>query len=924
MYTGIVYIGWYLSFHFFQYLNYKSLESLLVTYPNATFYFKLIAPSAHQRDRYGELLPRPIIDKYARQGFNIFTIIQDRDDLFYRYSPAFRYWKDTFTKSFVHNISQFSFLDPSQKGPQTIIPAHALDIYPPPYHLLLYDVFLRLYRTGGLYSDLSWMHISSFPDFIDESMRTSTGTKGSRKNSKVRAGFAMRFSCHQVVLGPPNHPLSPTRPPIPWCRASSFFYFSKQHPVLTCLLYAYEQPHWQECFRKDTSEYLMAQGGFCIYDILQMCFRQTKSPNILSDESLTNLHQKNDSRKGENTTEKVSTVRNYIDSHFCFLEMRIINLVSDVQRLHIKENLIQRYQCRALLREHGDILLSYNSDKRFGNNIIDNSGDKREVLNGQYSVGVNQQALWMNLAGFYPEWLVPESRALLDRLISTNNNQLINCYRQFRHPNLDLSHFNVSQIQSKLHPYSVVNIGHESSYYFPLSHTGDSLASSKSVVIRGNRQRARMSSSLHFVIPGFMKAASTYLYDNIVSHPRVVPALRGFMYKEPGCYVMDEPLYFDRHDAGRSTSTFRQWNQSVVANSTANAPFPSREITKQHLLLLQYARRMSCYPFVETRQDLVSFGDASIIYAARGQSVLPRLLKDNPYVKILFAVRDPLERTLSSHRYHYRFLKSLDKQNINNCLEECFRSPMMHNWNRLALEAVDAWHKWHSQKATSSYLNQSDAALWWKKYEISRRTLSERFMLDMERVGKYSPAKVTKMKKPSDSNHTSSQQGTKSQSTNRNRNLPNANTVSMGRMYCFRLVYDSLYFPQLFSWVRLWQSLHSSFAVATPAVSQYIRVVNMHFFQVTDPRLTNDDKRAIMQQKKPSVIDSFDIESLFRSAIVGKSKNEISRLVKAQKYALTPKKKKKSMFPIFSKKKENLQQQLDQDYLKYQFNSVYR
>lgn len=55
-----------------------------------------------------------------------------------------------------------------------------------------------------------------------------------------------------------------------------------------------------------------------------------------------------------------------------------------------------------------------------------------------------------------------------------------------------------------------------------------------------NRQRDRLMSqsscSPRFVIPGFMKAGSSYLYDLITSHPRALKALRGVAFKETGCY----------------------------------------------------------------------------------------------------------------------------------------------------------------------------------------------------------------------------------------------------------------------------------------------------------------------------------------------------------------------------------------------------
>lgn len=49
-----------------------------------------------------------------------------------------------------------------------------------------------------------------------------------------------------------------------------------------------------------------------------------------------------------------------------------------------------------------------------------------------------------------------------------------------------------------------------------------------------------MSCAPTFVIPGFMKAGTSFVYDALSKHPQVLTALRGVVFKETGCYLPRE------------------------------------------------------------------------------------------------------------------------------------------------------------------------------------------------------------------------------------------------------------------------------------------------------------------------------------------------------------------------------------------------
>jgi len=83
-----------------------------------------------------------------------------------------------------------------------------------------------------------------------------------------------------------------------------------------------------------------------------------------------------------------------------------------------------------------------------------------------------------------------------------------------------------------------------------------------------------------------MKSASSFLYDALVRHPSILPALCGAQYKETNCY---------KHDANAAEG------EGTYVATTANAR-PSR--------LLQ---RSWCFPFIEPHEQFITV-DGTIAY----------------------------------------------------------------------------------------------------------------------------------------------------------------------------------------------------------------------------------------------------------------------------------------------------------------------
>lgn len=310
-----------------------------------------------------------------------------------------------------------------------------------------------------------------------------------------------------------------------------------------------------------------------------------------------------------------------------------------------------------------------------------------------------------------------------------------------------------------------------------------------------------------FVLPGFMKAGSTYIFDTIDAHPWIVPALRGFDYKEASCYTPE-----------------------MLQNET-------RRFT-----------RMQCYPFVEPF-DHVRYGDGSIVYAPRRDTV-KYLIKDNPDIKVIFSVRDPLERALSIHRFDYYALNKLGKGNINDCLEEVFALKPFLYWRSVA---VNATNRAHSPEERRFYMKH----------------LALRFTNDLQSLFLKS---------------------------------------TPGQTRCYRVIFDSLYLPAIYHWAQYIKPGN-------------IRVINIQRLQAS--KMLAEEKLALM--KKVPIVDDFDIRDLFLPSTAGSStiltRSSLASALKASNH-------RRRLVEIERRQLHGVPKtdlsDIDQQYLKYQFNALYR
>ena len=136
------------------------------------------------------------------------------------------------------------------------------------------------------------------------------------------------------------------------------------------------------------------------------------------------------------------------------------------------------------------------------------------------------------------------------------------------------------------------------------------------------QHQTSLSCSPTFIIAGFMKAGSTFLFNSLSLHPQILRNLKGTGFKETGTY-----------EATHDTKT--------------------------------PALRMNSFPFIEEMESSsFIFGDGTIVYG--NKRYIPYYLQpDNLKLKSIFVVREPTERTKSHHRFLYPTYENVRYRNLN-------------------------------------------------------------------------------------------------------------------------------------------------------------------------------------------------------------------------------------------------------------------
>lgn len=187
--------------------------------------------------------------------------------------------------------------------------------------------------------------------------------------------------------------------------------------------------------------------------------------------------------------------------------------------------------------------------------------------------------------------------------------------------------------------------------------------------------------SLSLVLPGFMKSGSTYLFNLLMTHPLLLGPLVGAKRKEACCYLHHPPPI-------DSSNNKTKLGIRLVNNHENDEIKPSSYVPS---FSSAYSHRKECYPYLQPQHDTLFTVDGCVDYIHTTHLPQQLLIDDNQNkLKVVFAVRDPILRLQSQHRFLYPTLKTQKKHegNINTAMMEMLSLNITKELYQLATQAL--------------------------------------------------------------------------------------------------------------------------------------------------------------------------------------------------------------------------------------------
>ena len=192
-------------------------------------------------------------------------------------------------------------------------------------------------------------------------------------------------------------------------------------------------------------------------------------------------------------------------------------------------------------------------------------------------------------------------------------------------------------------------------------------------------------------------------------------ALKGVTFKETGCYGSQYTTLlkknnvvrngmanvyssaYDTYAASRHSQTATYTGNNSIATARAKKLLDTyeKEIHRLQSTTNRYYNRMDCFPFVEAHEK-VHFGDGTVWYNSH-KNIPATLLKDNPNMKVIFSIRNPVARAESHHRFSYRTLVRLYTGDMNEIVQYLLHNTTNQHYDGTSLcelrqQAVEILH----------------------------------------------------------------------------------------------------------------------------------------------------------------------------------------------------------------------------------------
>ena len=253
-----VYMDWFLSSDAFTYINYKSLESVLSSYPNSVIKVIHLGPMSADYYKVGDLISKHFCMKYQKMGYsNLVVDVQG-----YNKRKEVPFAQSYFDETISICCKVFKTSDINSKK----------DV---PFHLHMYFRLLNLYEQPGMFTDFSWFHRRDSAAFF----------------SNVQNGFTMIKSCDNASLK---------------CHTSMIMIFEDK-VIPECMLSKYEKDNdFVDCINSD----IATGGSECIKNALTRCF---SGSHIMNELVYTSAVMSNQEKSRKLWTSSIESDRQYDD-----------------------------------------------------------------------------------------------------------------------------------------------------------------------------------------------------------------------------------------------------------------------------------------------------------------------------------------------------------------------------------------------------------------------------------------------------------------------------------------------------------------------------------------------------------------------------------------------------------------------------------
>ena len=363
-YSGNIYMDWISVSDNFDYINYKSLESLLYMYPNGSFTVNLIAADSAHYYKIGNLISKHYFQKYLKYGYNI------------QIKVIHRKFRVRFANDILPLGSDYwnSQLESCCEIRKSVDINKKRDI---PAHLYFYLRFFKLWAHGGMYSDFSWIHTRA----LDRTYGDSS------------VDFVNQMEGAVVKLACPGQDATSTP-----CVSSTLMAFQARSPVLECMLMQYNTStsDMMQCIERDQE----AEGAQCVADALTECFSSAGSVNRFF-------------------TSAESNVGNGIASRPLLVSCADLKLGKEQGSGYATVGVLSAVNYKAMCElsnaQYSKVLYSARptEDSVVGNATFDSDlRMRREIFSASTA------AVWLGSEGYSDQWTLPEAGSVLADIIA--------------------------------------------------------------------------------------------------------------------------------------------------------------------------------------------------------------------------------------------------------------------------------------------------------------------------------------------------------------------------------------------------------------------------------------------------------------------------------------------------------------------------